>query len=38
MIVGIEMKERRKWDRDNLLYMQKYEASDLILVNVKNIK
>ena len=37
MIVGIEMKERRKWDRDNL-YMQKYEASDLILVNVKNIK
>ena len=38
MIVSIEIKERRKWDRDNLLRMQKYEASDLILVNIKNIK
>ena len=38
MMVDIEIKERRKWDRDNLLHMQKYEASDLILVNVENIK
>ena len=38
VIFGIEIKKRRKWDRDNLLHMQKYEASDLILVNVKNIK
>ena len=39
MIVGIEIKKRRRWDRGNLLHMQKYEASDLIIiVNVKNIK
>ena len=38
MIVGIEIKKRRKCDRDNLLHMQKYETSDLILVNVKNTK
>lgn len=38
MVVGIEIKERRKWDKDNLFHTQRYEASDLILVNVKSIK
>ena len=39
MIVSIKIKKRRKWDRDNLLHMQKYEASDpIIIVNAKNIK
>ena len=38
LTIGIKIKERRKWDRDTLLNMKKYEASDLILVNVKNIK
>ena len=38
LIVGIEIKKGRKLYRDNLLHMQKYEPSDLILVNVKNIK
>ena len=41
IIVGIEIKERRKWNIGTtvcILHMQKHEASDLILVNVKNIK
>ena len=38
MTVGIEIKRRRMSYRDNPLHLQKYEASDLILVNVKNIK
>ena len=39
MIVGIEIKERGKWDRDTLLHMKKYEASDLMLtLNVKNVQ
>ena len=38
MIVDIGIKERRKWEKDNLFHMQRYEASDLILENVKYIK
>ena len=34
MIVATEIKRRRKRDRDNILHMQKYEVSGLILVNV----
>jgi len=26
MIVATEIKKRRKWDKDNLLHMQKYEV------------
>lgn len=35
MIIRIEIKGRRKWDRETLLHMKKYEASNLILVDIK---
>ena len=39
MIIRIEIKERRKWDREapGPLQMKKYEGSNLILVDFKNV-
>ena len=38
MIVSIAIKERRKSDREALLNMEKYEASNLILADIKDVK